>query len=167
MATEPWMRGTHGELDPVVRAVVHALEQAEEDGARWTDGLDDAAMFARPGGLPPVGFQLRHAVRSLDRLLTYAEGRELDAGQLAGLESEMLPGSADEVRREFREGLRRAQARVVVFRPATFGQARGIGRKRLPTTVAGLLIHCAEHTQRHIGQMVTTAKLVAGDGSGG
>jgi len=30
----------------------------------------------------------------------------------------------------------------------------------LPTTVGGLLVHVADHTQRHVGQAVTTAKIV-------
>jgi uncharacterized damage-inducible protein DinB len=38
-------------------------------------------------------------------------------------------------------------------------EARAVGRKQLPTTVIGLLIHIAEHTQRHTGQCVTIAKL--------
>jgi hypothetical protein len=37
-----------------------------------------------------------------------------------------------------------------------------IGRKRLPTTLGGLLVHAAEHTQRHVGQAITTAKVILG-----
>ena len=155
------MRGTHGELDPLRRGVVHALEQAVEDAERWCGSLTDEAMFARPAGLPPVAFQMRHAARSLDRLLTYAEDRALDEAQLAALETEMAAGTAEEVRQEFRRGLTRAMERVRAFAPESYAEARGIGRKRLPTTVGGLLIHCAEHTHRHVGQMVTTAKVVA------
>lgn len=172
---EPWMRGTHGELDPLRRGVVHALEQALEDAERWCAALEEAAMFARPAELPSVAFHLRHTARSLDRLLTYAEDRQLDEAQLAGMDTERdtemdteraegsaerAEGSAEEVRREFREGVKRAVARVRAFAPESFQEARGIGRKRLPTTVGGLLVHCAEHTQRHVGQMVTTAQLV-------
>ena len=36
-----------------------------------------------------------------------------------------------------------------------------MGRKRLPTTVIGLLTHMAEHTQRHVGQAIAAAKLAA------
>ncbi len=154
------MRGTHWELDVVRRGVVHALELAEEDAERWCAGMCDEAMFARPGGLAPVAFQLRHTARSLDRLLTYAEDRGLDEVQLASLETEMQGGTGAQVMGEFLEGLRRAKERVVAFRPESYGEPRGIGRKRLPTTAGGLLIHCAEHTQRHMGQMVITAKLV-------
>ena len=160
-AVEPWMRGTHGELDPLRRGVVHALEQAAEDAERWCAALSDEALFATPLGLPSVAFHMRHLARSLDRLLTYAEDRSLDEGQLAALGTEMAVGSATEVRRELQAGLTRATERVRAVAPETYSEVRGIGRKRLPTTVGGLLVHCAEHTQRHVGQMVTTAGLLA------
>lgn len=163
---EPWMRGTHRELDPVRRAVVHALELAGEDAERWCAPLDEAALLARPSGLPSVAFHMRHIVRSLDRLLTYAEDRALNEAQLDALatEHEVIAGGA--LWLEFEEGLARAMDRVAATDAALYAEARGIGRQRLPTTVAGLLIHCAEHTQRHAGQMVTTAKTVAGQGVG-
>lgn len=154
------MRGTHGELDPVVRAVVHALELAEEDVAKWCAGLSEEAIFERPGGVAPVAFHLRHIARSLDRLLTYADGKALNDEQLATLKTEMAAGTVAEVMEEFRRGLARAKERVVAFRPESFGESRGIGRKQLPTTVAGLLVHCAEHTSRHVGQVVTTVQVV-------
>ena len=157
---EPWLRGTLVEVEPVRRAVLHALELAEEDVAWWCEGLSEGEMFARPVGLPSVAFQLRHIARSLDRLLTYAEGRTLDEGQLAALKTEMEAGTAAEVLAEFRAGLELARGRVLVVKPESFGEARVVGRKRLPTTVVGLLIHCAEHTQRPVGQMVTTVKVV-------
>ena len=50
------------------------------------------------------------------------------------------------------------------FAPESYEEFRGIGRRQLPTTVGGLLIHCAEHTSRHVGQAVTTAKLVTARG---
>jgi uncharacterized damage-inducible protein DinB len=159
-APEPWMRGTHGELDVVRRAVIHALELAEEDVAKWCGGLSDEQMMSRPGEISPVAFHLRHIARSLDRLLTYAENRMLDEAQMRALKSEMDAGSAVEVLREFREGIASAKERVRGFPLESYAQERGIGRKRLPTTVGGILIHCAEHTARHVGQAVTMAKLV-------
>lgn len=161
-SAEPWMRGTHADLDPVVRAVVHALELAVEDVAKWCEGMNEAEMFARPGGVAPVAFHLRHIVRSLDRLLTYAEGRSLDEKQLEELRTEMQEGAVAGVLEEFGTGTNSALERVRAVRPETFGEARGVGRKRLPTTVAGLLIHCAEHTSRHVGQVVTTAGVIRG-----
>ncbi len=163
---EPWLRGTLAEVYPVRRAVLHALELAGEDVERWCgppgESLSDVRMFARPSELPPVSFHLRHIVRSLDRLLTYAEGEQLSREQMAELRTEMeLEGSAAAVMAEFRDGLQRAMERVRAIAPESFADKRGVGRKMLPTTVAGLLIHCAEHTQRHVGQMVTTAKVLS------
>src|SRR5580700_9602016 len=82
---EPWLRGTGTELHAVPRAVVHALELAGDDLARWCDGLTEEELNARPAGLAPVAFHLRHIARSIDRLLTYAEGRALEERQLAAL----------------------------------------------------------------------------------
>ena len=146
---EPWMRGTHAELDVVRRAVVHALELAEEDVAKWCGGLSDAEMFARPAASRRPAFHLRHIARALDRLLTYAENRMLDEMQMRALKSEMDAGTAAEVLREFREGIASAKVRVCAFAPESSAEDGGIGRKRLPTTVGGILIHCAEHTARH------------------
>lgn len=157
---EPWMRGTHDELDVVRRAVVHALELAEEDVTKWCGGLSDEEIMARPGDVAPVAFHLRHIVRSLDRLLTYAENRMLDEAQMRALKTEMDATTAAEALEEFHEGIASAKERVRAFAPASYEEFRGIGRKQLPTTVGGLLIHCAEHTSRHVGQAVTTAKLV-------
>lgn len=159
-APEPWIRGTHSELDIVQRAVLHALELAEEDVAKWCGGLSDAEIMARPGGVAPLAFHLRHIARSLDRLLTYAESRMLDDEQMRALKTEMDAATAAEVLREFREGIASAEERVRAFAPASYEEFRGVGRSQLPTTVGGLLIHCAEHTARHVGQAVTTAKLV-------
>jgi hypothetical protein len=164
MAVEPWLRGTLGEIEPVRRAVLHALELAGEDTERWCAGLGEEEIFARPFELPSVAFQMRHIVRSLDRLLTYAEGSLLSVSQVDALRTEMDAGTVAEVWEEFRAGLAAAKDRVRAVAPASFGQVRGVGRLGLPSTVAGLLIHCAEHTQRHVGQMVTTVKVVAAAG---
>jgi len=109
---EPWLRGTLEEVEPVRRAVLHALELADEDVEQWAASLSDADMFARPAGLPSVAFQLRHIGRSLDRLLTYAEGGQLSDLQLASLDSEMEDGAAAVVLSEVRLRIMRAMERV-------------------------------------------------------
>jgi uncharacterized damage-inducible protein DinB len=160
--TEPWLRGTHSEVDAVARAVLHALDLAEDDVAKWCGGLTDAEMNARPFGIAPVAFHLRHIARSLDRLLSYAEGTQLDATQKAALRTELDDDATREgVLAEFQAGLRAAAERVRAFSPEHYDAPRGVGRAMLPTTVGGLLVHCADHTQRHVGQVVTTAKVVA------
>jgi hypothetical protein len=37
---------------------------------------------------------------------------------------------------------------------------RKLGRAGLPTNVLGLLFHAAEHCTRHVGQAITTAKVL-------
>ena len=160
---EPWLRGTLTEVDAVRRQVLHALELAEEDVVKWCAGLTDAEMNARPFGVAPVAFHLRHIVRSLDRLLTYVSGGQLGEEQMAALRSELDgDASATVVMAEFRDGIAEAARRVVAISPGSYEESRGVGRKMLPTTVGGLMVHCADHTQRHVGQAVTTAKVVVG-----
>jgi uncharacterized damage-inducible protein DinB len=160
---EPWLRGTLTEVDAVRRGVLHALELAREDVARWCSEFTEEQLEARPFGLPSVGFQMRHIARSLDRLLTYAEGQKLNDGQLAALASEMQPsGSCARVFGEFEGGIDSTMQRIKAIPPESYDKARGVGRGELPSSVGGLLVHCADHTQRHVGQLVTTAKLVAG-----
>ena len=160
---EPWLRGTRIEVDAVRRGVIHALELAAEDVAKWCEGLSDEEMEARPLGLPSVGFQLRHMARSLDRLLTYAEGQQLSERQMEALRTEMEGGASREASlMEFAEGVEVAVDRVLAISPGSYDEVRGVGRKMLPTSVGGLLVHCADHTQRHVGQLVTTVKVAAG-----
>jgi len=158
---EPWLRGTLTEFPAVHRAVLHALQQAREDLERCCGNLCDAEINARPGEVAPVSFHLRHIARSVDRLLTYAEGRQLSEAQLAALKTELAPGAvSQEVFKELRDALEHAATRVCAFAADQMEFPRTVGRQSLPTTIGGLLVHAAEHTQRHVGQAITTAKVV-------
>ena len=110
---------------------------------------------------------MRHAIGSLDRLFTYARGEQLSPAQLRALrERGPMPTSARASRTllvaEFDTAVERALAQLRTTDPATLLEPREVGRARLPSTVLGLLFHAAEHTQRHVGQLVTTAKVVRG-----
>ena len=158
---EPWLRGTLAEMPAVPRAVLHALELAEEDLKRWCGPLSDAELNARPAGIAPVAFHLRHIARSIDRLLTYAEGNQLSKAQLATMNSELHPGAKrEELFTELNLALRKSAARIRAFDVARLNEPRAVGKKELPTTLGGLLVHVADHTQRHVGQAVTTSKVV-------
>src|SRR5271170_3535106 len=88
---EPWLRGTLTDVPAVQRAVLHALELATEDINKWCGGLSEEEFNACPAGIPPVAFHLRHIARSLDRLLTYAEGRQLSDEQIGAMKTELAP----------------------------------------------------------------------------
>lgn len=161
VTVEPWLRGTLTEIGAVHRGVLHALELAEEDVTAWCGGLSDSEINQRPFGLPPMAFQLRHMARSLDRLLTYAEGEQLSAEQIAALKTEM-DGEAtrESVFAEFKGALVKSAERVRALASVDLDQPRGVGKRQLPTSVGGLLVHVADHTQRHVGQAITTAKIL-------
>jgi uncharacterized damage-inducible protein DinB len=158
---EPWLRGTLAEVPAVQRAVLHALELAREDLERWCDGLSDAELHARPGGIAPVAFHLRHIARSIDRLLSYAEGKLLSAEQISALKAEMDPGgSRNELMAELVVAIAKSGKRIRAFSEEQLQENRYVGKKQLPTSVGGLLVHVADHTQRHTGQAITTAKIL-------
>jgi uncharacterized damage-inducible protein DinB len=158
---EPWLRGTLGEVPAVQRGVLHALELAEEDIERWCGTLSDSELNARPGGIAPVAFHLRHIARSIDRLLTYAEGKQLSEAQIDGMNSELDAGAKrEELFAELEATLQNSAMRIRAFDVARLNEARVVGKKKLPTTLGGLLVHIADHTQRHVGQAVTTSKIV-------
>jgi uncharacterized damage-inducible protein DinB len=158
---EPWLRGTYGDVPAVGRAVLHALDLALDDITQWTGGLTDGEAHAQPLGLPSVAFHLRHVARSVDRILTYAEGGQLTAEQLGALKAEQ---SGEEplaiLLGEVEVSFANAAERVKTLAGADFNIFRGVGRKQLPTSIGGALIHVADHTQRHVGQVVTTAKVL-------
>ena len=158
---EPWLRGTLTEVPAVQRSVLHALELAEEDVRRWCAGLSIEEINFHPHGLPSVAFHLRHIAGSIDRLLTYAECGDLTQQQLDALEAEQTPVTSVAVLiGEIADVVRSASARIRCLSPNDFEQSRSVGRSKLPASMGGLLVHIADHTQRHVGQAVTTAKLI-------
>ncbi|MGP8176198.1 MAG: DinB family protein [Terracidiphilus sp.] len=158
---EPWLRGTRTEIPAVGRAVLHALDLALEDLTRWTAGLTDDEVHSQPLGLTAVAFHLRHLARSTDRLLSYAEGKQLSTEQLAALKAEQTGEETLAVLlAEVEASFLNAAERIRVLATADLDTPRGVGRKQLPTSIGGVLIHVADHTQRHVGQVVTTAKVL-------
>ena len=147
-------------MHPVLAPALYTFQQTREDLARHTKGISAGQVWARPHGLAPLGFHLRHIAGSVDRLTAYLDGRPLDAAQMGALAEEMEPGaSLEELLAEVDRVLRRAAEAIRAIDPATFAEPRWVGRKRLPTTVIGLVVHIAEHTQRHLGQAIGAAQL--------
>jgi hypothetical protein len=160
---EPWLRGPIDGLHPLLAPVFYAFIQAREDLDKWTRRLSDAQIWERPRGLAPAGFHIRHIAGSVDRLMTYLKGDPLSDAQLTALEYEIEPdASRDELLQALDDSLRNAEAAIRGLDPGILTEARHVGRKKLPTTVIGLLTHIAEHTQRHVGEAIITAKIVAG-----
>src|SRR5690606_19736787 len=149
-------------VPPLLMPVAHALTRSKEDLRAAASALTSGQLWLRPGGVASVGFHLRHIPGSADRLLTYALGRGLSEEQLAALQREREPVDApvtqlldevDVVLDRVIDQLRRTRSEQLLER-------REVGRARILSTVLGLLFHIAEHTQRHTGQVITTAKIV-------
>jgi uncharacterized damage-inducible protein DinB len=159
--TEPWMRGPIEGVHPLCAPVLFCFQQAREDLARHTEGLSDAQLWATPYGFGSAGFHILHIAGSTERLMQYLQGRELSAAQLEALAAE--PTASSIPRNHLLAALDRAfadaEAVARALDPATLADPRTVGRLRLPTTVIGLLTHIAEHTQRHVGQAISAAKL--------
>ncbi|MCU1262731.1 MAG: hypothetical protein JWO80_5616 [Bryobacterales bacterium] len=155
---EPWLRETKLDTDPAIAAVLFALQQAREDLDRFTDGISDERIWRAPS----IGFHLRHIAGSLDRLTTYLEGRALADDQLATLRDEKQPGAT---RAQLLEEADRAIARTgdVIRGVTDFDAARYVGRERIETTAIGLIIHMAEHTQRHVGEVIVLSRYHRGE----
>ncbi len=157
---EPWMRGPIDGVSILSAPILYSFQQAQEDLAKWTDGLTPAQLWATPHGFGSVGFHIRHIAGSTDRLMTYVEGKQLSDAQMAALRNERDPGATrEELLEELANAFRSAEKIVRGLDPARLADPREVGRKRLPTTVIGLLTHIAEHTQRHVGQAISASKL--------
>lgn len=163
MPTPAWLRGPVAGVPPLLQPVAHSLLDAREDVEDVVPALTPVQLVHRPGGAASVAFHVRHAAGSIDRLLTYARGAALTDTQLATLAAEKdAGGDASAVVALFDATVDRALAQVRETDPAILLDPREVGRGRLPSTVLGLLVHAAEHTQRHMGQMITTAKVARG-----
>lgn len=163
---EVWLRGPLPDIPALLQPVAHSLLQCHEEFTEVLNDLTPEQIWARPSGAASVGFHARHAVGALDRLFTYARGESLSTTQLAALASEgapdLTPNGGRELLAAVDAGVRRALEQLRTTSESTLVDTRIVGRAQLPSTVLGLLFHAAEHTQRHAGQAMTTAKVVIG-----
>jgi uncharacterized damage-inducible protein DinB len=161
---EFWMRGVQVQgISPALQPVAHALMQALEDVENLAPGLSTEDLWMEPGGAASAGFHLRHLASSLDRLTTYARGDSLSDEQFAALRAEREPGAgADELAAHVRATIERVLDQLRATPDYALDESRGVGRAGLPSSVRGLLYHAGEHTARHVGQAVTTVKIVRG-----
>ncbi len=144
-----------------VMPLFFCFANVREDLRRHVADLTKEQIWKKLGSNAPVGFHLRHISESVDRLLTYLEGGQLTEEQLEFLRRESDPGASfDELFMDLDRQLSAAEHRLMKLDTSDLNAARYVGRARLEVTFLGLLIHIAEHTQRHLGQAITTAKVI-------
>jgi uncharacterized damage-inducible protein DinB len=157
---EAWLRGPIDGVPDPLQPVAHALIQAREDARDLLRDFPPDLLWTRPAGVASVGFHLQHISGVVDRLFTYARGESLSDGQRDALAREGSPtAGVDDLLAGFDAQVDRALAQLRATQPHTLAETRLVGRKRLPATALGLLFHAAEHTQRHVGQMLVTARV--------
>ncbi len=162
MEPEPWLRGPIDGVHPVVAPLFFSFTQVREDLRKHTEGLSDEEVWQPAGPNPSLGFQLRHMAGSVDRLATYLAGGDLSKEQLDALRAESVPGAPlSDLLTALNQTLSSVEEKLKALDPGTLYEPRYVGRKRMPTSVIGLLVHIAEHTQRHLGQAINTARWVA------
>ena len=161
---EVWLRGTLPGILPALQPVAHALLQAHEELNELTTDFPDALLWNKPAGMASVGFHLEHLAGVLDRLFTYARGELLSAQQLQALQEEGKPKpqevTASILVAQFNNQVELSLAQIKNTPEEGLFETRGVGRARIPSTVLGLLVHAAEHTMRHLGQLLVTVKVV-------
>jgi uncharacterized damage-inducible protein DinB len=161
---EVWLRGPLPSVPALLQPVAHALLQAREEITEIMVGFPADKLAERPLGLASVGFHLHHLAGVLDRTFTYARGEALSPAQLAYLAAEgqppTYPGAVAELVEAFARQVDVAINQVINTSEAALPEWRGVGRAQLPSTVIGLLVHAAEHTTRHVGQLLVTARIV-------
>ncbi|MBS1525877.1 MAG: DinB family protein [Bacteroidetes bacterium] len=161
---EVWLRGPVDGITPLLQPVAHALLQAREEVNAMMDGFPEIFLWVKPSGMASPAFHLQHLKGVIDRLFTYARGEMLSAEQLTylsleGKETQNAPGLGD-LLGAFDEQVDKAILQLQNTAESSLSEPRGVGRAQIPSTVIGLLTHAAEHTMRHVGQLLVTSRLL-------
>lgn len=161
---EVWLRGPLPEIPSLLQPVAHALLQALEEISAIQDEFPSSLLWKRPAGVASVGFHLQHLTGVLDRLFTYAREEPLNESQIAYLtseEKEPFPGCTyTALLKNLNVQIAKAISQLKKTDESQLTEIRYVGRARIPSTHLGLLFHAAEHTQRHVGQLLVTARIL-------
>lgn len=161
---EVWQRGPLADVSALLQPVAHALLQAREEVQKYTATFPDELLWQKPAKLASVGFHLQHLSGVLDRVFTYARAEKLSDFQFEQLAEEGKDDSGTlqvkNLVERFNVQVDHALKQLRETDESTLTDYRGIGRAGLPSTVIGLLVHAAEHTMRHVGQLMVTAAVL-------
>ncbi|QMU28445.1 DinB family protein [Adhaeribacter radiodurans] len=161
---EVWLRGPIADIHWNLQPVAHALLQAREEVNELTNNFNEDLLWKKPGPVATAGFHLQHLTGVLDRLFTYARGEALNTEQLKALAQESQPDVAQlnliGLVQNFNNQVDKAIAQLKQTDSNQLSETRLVGRAKIPSTVLGLLFHAAEHTQRHLGQLLVTVKVL-------
>ena len=159
---EVWLRGPIDNIPALSQPVAHALLQAREEVNSMMVDFPEKLLWNKVVGMASVGFHLQHLTGVLDRLFTYAAGNKLNEKQLDFLAKEGKDRAfgLEELLASFNKQVDLSLIALSNINEQTLTEHRGVGRADLPSTVIGLLVHSAEHTMRHAGQLLVTVNVL-------
>lgn len=162
---EVWLRGPLPDVPPLLQPLAHALLQAQEELHEYLNDFPDSLLWQRPTGVASVAFHLQHLTGVFDRIFTYARGESLTETQMQALKAKGVENAEIKVQQlieAFNQQVEKAINQLESTNKTTLTKIRGIfvGRAKIPSTVIGLLFHAAQHTTRHLGQLLVTSKFV-------
>ena len=161
---EVWQRGPIPNVPPLLQPVAHALFQVSEEAHRIMQEFPDELLWKRPANVAPPAFHLQHIRGVIDRLFTYARKEQLTKEQMDALSVEgKEPKNSLSAKRligELDKQIDLAVKELINVKEETLTEVRGVGRKQIPTTLIGLYFHTAEHSMRHIGQLLVTVRIL-------
>jgi uncharacterized damage-inducible protein DinB len=158
---EVWLRGPVENIPSLLQPAAHAVMQALEEVKGIMQDFPQELLWVKPAGAASVAFHIQHMAGVLDRLATYAQKEMLSPEQMNWLQGEgkEITITVDALLARLEHNVQLYLQQLALTNENTLTEARTIGRKALPTTHIGLLFHAAEHTQRHLGQFLVTAKV--------
>lgn len=161
---EVWLRGPLLGVPPLLQPVAHTLLQAREEVNRYMADFPEIFLWVKPNNMASPGFHLQHIAGILDRLFTYARGESLTEQQFTYLTMEGKEPEKECSVKSLLELVNRQVDKSIqqlsTTDESTLTETRGVGRAQIPSTVIGLFVHAAEHTMRHTGQLLVTARLL-------
>ena len=163
---EFWLRGKVEEVPDLLQPAAHAFLQSKKELRKYLKGFPESQLWEKPAGRASVGFHLQHIAGVTDRLLTYAQGEQLSEEQCAYLKAEGVPNEKiklEELIEQAENIIDEAINYLKNLSEENLTHKVEVGRKRIESTLIGVLFHAAEHSQRHIGQMLVTTSVVRKD----
>jgi hypothetical protein len=163
---EVWQRGPLENIPALLQPVAHALLQAREELHDMMNDFPEKLLWERPADVASPAFHLQHLTGVLDRLFTYAGKELLSSDQLYALSIEgnqrETSSSMTELIELFHKQVDLSINELSRVNIDMLTEVRTVGRKQIPSTLIGLYVHAAEHTMRHIGQLLVTVKVLKG-----
>lgn len=160
---EVWLREEFiPDLSPILQPAGNALLEAAEETTSFLENFPESKLWEKPFGSASVGFHLLHISGFLDRLLTYADGNILSESQLEYLqkENEIHAVDAQTLLSKTLNSIHQAIEKLKTYPENSFTDIRFVGRNKIKTTLIGLIFHSAEHTMRHVGQLLVTTRIL-------